>query len=226
MKNIKILSVLGLTSFLSTITSAEQLFSIRAEGGLTGYGGAVLYQVNPYVQLALGYNQGKVNWRNHITINNIRYDLDMNNDTPYLNALVYPWAKSHHTWLNSIYAAIGVGYIGDNYDVSRNFKIGDKIPNNFHQLPIINGTVKVEGNVDYSSNISPYMGIGISPKLNNQWRIFAEAGVYYTGDADVHLTHVNGIYVGSIGQKTDYKLDDAEMYRWHPVAKLGLIYTF
>lgn len=226
MKNLSKLIALGGILAITTSTFAENPFSIRAEGGLTGYGGAVLYEVNPYVSLALGYNGGQVNWKNNIKINNIDYNLKMNNDTSYLNALIHPWGTSNSLWARSFYTAVGIGYIGDNYDVERYFAAGEKRPSQLNKFVPKSVAVDTKGYLDYSSTISPYLGLGISPQINKNWGVFAEIGAYYTGDAQIHITEINGVNVQNLSQRTDYQLDDEEIFRWHPVAKLGLVYSF
>ncbi|EMD2108671.1 hypothetical protein V7I38_11850, partial [Acinetobacter baumannii] len=52
----------------------------RAEVGTTGYGGALLWQANPYVGLALGYNGGDISWSDDVKVNGSTYDLDMDNN--------------------------------------------------------------------------------------------------------------------------------------------------
>lgn len=226
MKNLSKLIALGGILAITTSTFAENPFSVRAEGGLTGYGGAVLYEVNPYVSLALGYNGGQVNWKDNIKINNIDYNLKMNNDTSYLNALIHPWGTSNSLWARSFYTAVGIGYIGDNYDVERYFAAGEKRPSQLNKFVPKSVAVDTKGYLDYSSTISPYLGLGISPQINKNWSVFAEIGAYYTGDAQIHITEINGVNVQNLSQRTDYQLDDEEIFRWHPVAKLGLVYSF
>lgn len=226
MKYLSKFIVLGGILAITTSTFAENSFSVRAEGGLTGYGGAVLYEVNPYVSLALGYNGGQVNWKDNIKINNIDYNLKMNNDTSYLNALIRPWGTSNSLWARSFYTAVGLGYIGDNYDVDRYFAAGEKRPSQLNKFVPKSVAVDTKGYLDYSSTISPYLGLGISPQINKNWSVFAEIGAYYTGDAQIHITEINGVNVHDLSQRTDYQLDDEEIFRWHPVAKLGLVYSF
>ncbi|OTG83183.1 hypothetical protein B9T31_13920 [Acinetobacter sp. ANC 4558] len=226
MRLIKAISLLGLTLSFGAQAMAENPFSVRVEGGLTGYGGAVLYEVNPYVSLALGYNGGRVNWRDNIKINKIKYDLDMDNNTTFANVIIRPWGNNNNTWISSFYTIAGIAYIGDNYKLHRYFKPGEKRPSQINKYVPKNVGIEASGYLDYGSNLSPYVGLGISPKFNKNWGAFFEIGTSYTGEAEVHLTHVNGRNVGSIGVKTDYRLDNETIFKWHPVAKLGITYSF
>ena len=94
--------------------------SVRAEVGTTGYGGAISYNVNPYVGVTLGYNGGDISWSDDVKVNGTTYDLDMDNNTAYLNAEIRPFA-------NWFYMAAGTAYLDNDYKLQkrivwRNFK--------------------------------------------------------------------------------------------------------
>lgn len=214
------------TLLLSSSAMADSAVSVRAEAGLAGYGGAIMYQVSPSVSLAVGYNGGETNWKDNVSINNINYNLDMNNNMTYLNAMVYPWGVSDHTWLRSIYTTVGIGYVDNQYDLQRYFQAGEKRPPVMNKFFPKNVSVDVRGYMDYENSIAPYVGLGISPQFNDRWGMFAEIGTYYMGNAYVHLTHINNHYVNDMAVKTDYKVDDEMVFVWYPVAKLGLTYRF
>lgn len=226
MKSINFIALMGGVLLTGNYALAESQFSVRAEAGLSGYGGAFLYQVNPNISLALGYNGGKINWKDSVRINNIDYDLDMHNDMAYLNAIVYPWGMSDHTWLGSIYTTVGIGYLNNEYDLHRYFAPGEKRPAKINKYISKNVAVDVKGYLDYPTTIAPYIGFGLSPQINDRWGIFAEVGTYYTGSAYAHVTHLNDQYVGNLKIKTDYKLDNETIFTWYPIAKLGVVYRF
>ena len=89
--------------------------SVRAEAGTTGYGGAVTWTANPYVGVTLGYNGGDVSWSDDLSVDGVKYDMDMKNNLTYLNAEVRPWGTSSNMWANSLYMAAGVGYVDSEY---------------------------------------------------------------------------------------------------------------
>jgi hypothetical protein len=70
----------------------------RLEVGTTGYGGALLWTANPYVGLALGYNGGDISWSDDLSVDGVKYDMDMDNKVGYLNAEVRPWGASANPW--------------------------------------------------------------------------------------------------------------------------------
>ncbi|MDR9778336.1 hypothetical protein RJJ65_38000, partial [Rhizobium hidalgonense] len=123
--------------------------SVRAEVGTTGYGGAISYNVNPYVGVTLGYNGGDISWSDDVKVNGSEYDIDMDNNTAYLNAEIRPWA-------NWFYMAAGTAYLDNKYDLdrrveaSRNFSV-----NNTDFQSGVNGTV-INGKLKYKNNIAPY----------------------------------------------------------------------
>ena len=200
--------------------------SVRAEVGTTGYGGAISYNVNPYVGLTLGYNGGDISWSDDVKVNGSEYDIDMDNNTAYLNAEIRPWA-------NWFYMAAGTAYLDNKYDLdrrveaSRNFSV-----NNTDFQSGVNGTV-INGKLKYKNNIAPYLGLGFSPSITDRFGVFGEIGAYYNGNPEVNLQVVSGTAVNTSGQslntelaKEARKIANDEKYKWSPVAKVGLSLRF
>ena len=67
---------------------------VRAEVGTTGYGGALLWTANPYVGLALGYNGGDISWSDDVEVDDVNYDVDMDNNLTYFNDELRPCVAS------------------------------------------------------------------------------------------------------------------------------------
>ncbi|MEQ1076267.1 ornithine uptake porin CarO [Acinetobacter johnsonii] len=194
---------------------------VRAEVGTTGYGGALLWTANPYVGLALGYNGGDISWSDDVEVDDVNYDVDMDNNLTYLNAEIRPWGASTNKWAQAAYIAAGVGYVDQQYGL---------------QARNDGGTIKVKGedtglsklgyDLDYSNDIAPYLGLGFAPKINNNWGVFGEVGAYYTGNPTV--TNVN--YYGGTPKDAALVEDhlnevrNDDKYEWMPVAKLGVSY--
>ncbi|QXR11623.1 ornithine uptake porin CarO [Acinetobacter junii] len=190
--------------------------SVRAEVGTTGYGGAISYNANPHVGVTLGYNGGDISWSDDVEVDDVNYDVDMDNNLVYLNAEIRPWA-------NWFYVAAGVGYIDQQYGLlARND----------------GGTIKVNGedtnltslgyDLDYSNDIAPYLGIGFSPAITNRWGVFGEVGAYYVGNPTV--TNVN--YYGgtprdaALVEEHINEVRNDDKFEWLPVAKLGVSFRF
>ena len=198
----------------------------RLEVGTTGYGGALLWTANPYVGLALGYNGGDISWTDDVSIDGTKYDLDMENSTAYLNAEIRPWGASANPWAQGLYVAAGVGYIDNEYDLTKRSKDGTiKINGTNYSY---NGSVN--GNMSYENDIAPYVGLGFAPKLNKNWGVFGEVGAYYTGNPAVDLDK-SGTFVNATGgnasadlRAEEQKIREDDKYQWLPVGKVGVSY--
>jgi len=197
---------------------------VRAEVGTTGYGGALLWTANPYVGLALGYNGGDISWSDDLSINGTKYDMEMDNKVGYLNAEVRPWGASGNRWAQGVYMAAGVGYIDNDYDLTKRSSDGTiKINGTNYSY---NGTVN--GKMEYKNDIAPYLGLGFAPKINKNWGVFGEVGAYYTGNPTVNLDK-DGTFVNAAGGNADadlraeeQKIANDDKYAWMPVGKVGV----
>ncbi len=201
---------------------------VRAEVGTTGYGGALLWTANPYVGLALGYNGGDISWTDDVSVNGTKYDLDMDNKLAYLNAEIRPWGASANRWAQGVYMAAGVGYLDNDYDLTKRSENGSITVNDNPYS--VNGSVN--GKMSYKNDIAPYVGLGFAPKINQNWGVFGEVGAYYTGNPTVDL-NANGTFVNVNGADFDkdlraeqQKIANDDKYEWMPVAKLGVSYHF
>ena len=210
-------SAYGLPSYLAPV-------SVRAEVGTTGYGGAISWSPNPYVGVTLGYNGGEISWTDDVKIDGNTYDLDMDNNLTYLNAEIRPWA-------NWFYVAAGVGYLDNEYEVSRTIKSGNGFSVNDNDYIAVSD-VEIAGNVDYDNKIAPYLGLGFSPSITNRWGVFGEVGAYYSGNPNVNLTSTGtATTVSGTGLANDVNAEEDEIrnddkFEWMPVAKLGVTYRF
>ena len=214
------------------VFEANQLIpsGVRAEVGTTGYGGALLWTVNPYVGLALGYNGGDISWSDDVKINGSKYDLDMENKTAYLNAELRPWGASENVFAKSLYVAAGVGYIDNSYDLDRRVEPGRNFSVNKNDFQATQDGVHINGKMNYENDIAPYLGLGIAPKINKNFGLFGEVGAYYTGNPQVNLQRVSGSATSNlpgvdleteINAEAD-KIANKSRYEWMPVGKVGV----
>lgn len=201
--------------------------AVRAEVGTTGYGGALSWNVNPYVGVTLGYNGGDISWSDDLSINGSKYDLDMDNNLTYLNAEIRPWA-------NWFYMAAGVAYIDNDYEIDR--RVGNNETFSVNGIEFrADGEARINGDLSYKNNLAPYVGIGFSPAITNRWGVFGEIGAYYNGNPTVNLTPsgsatpntpgVTADFAQQVGFEEDNIRNDNE-YEWLPVAKLGVSFRF
>jgi hypothetical protein len=196
--------------------------SVRAEAGTTGYGGAVTWTANPYVGVTLGYNGGDVSWSDDLSVDGVKYDMDMKNNLTYLNAEVRPWGTSSNMWANSLYMAAGVGYVDSEYTLKSKAGSGNIE---------IDGTQtsfdSVTGKVSYNNDIAPYLGLGFAPKINDKFGVFGEVGAYYTGNPQAKMTGVGGTVADQeLLAEHERNVENDDKYEWMPVAKLGVSYHF
>lgn len=196
--------------------------SVRAEAGTTGYGGAVTWTANPYVGVTLGYNGGDVSSSDDLSVDGVKYDMDMKNNLTYLNAEVRPWGTSSNMWANSVYMAAGVGYVDSEYTLKSKAGSGNIE---------IDGTKtsfdSVTGKVSYNNDIAPYLGLGFAPKINDKFGVFGEVGAYYTGNPQAKMTGVGGTAADQeLLAEHERNVANDDKYEWMPVAKLGVSYHF
>ena len=243
MKTLKLLAVAGALAAVAGTTMADdsvvhdyyafdqkQLLpvGVRAEVGTTGYGGAFLWQANPYVGLALGYNGGDISWSDDLSINGSKYDLDMDNNNVYLNAEIRPWGASASRWAQGLYVAAGAAYVDNDYDLDRRVGQGRNFTVNNTDFNATSD-VHISGKMSYKNDIVPYLGFGFAPKFNDHWGLFGEVGAYYTGNPQVSLDVVSGTALNGNGAilddevaKEQQKIEDKNKYEWLPVGKVGV----
>lgn len=194
---------------------------VRAEVGTTGYGGALLWTANPYVGLALGYNGGDISWSDDLSVDGVKYDVDMDNKLAYLNAEVRPWGASNNMWAQGVYMAAGVGYVDSEYGLKSQTRSGtieiDDQPTGF---------TSVNGKVSYDNDIAPYLGLGFAPKFNKNWGVFGEVGAYYTGNPQATLTGSGSTNPADYALLAEHErnIEQDDEYEWLPVGKVGVSY--
>lgn len=193
---------------------------VRAEVGTTGYGGALLWTANPYVGLALGYNGGDISWSDDLSVDGVKYDVDMDNKLAYLNAEIRPWGASENRWAQALYMAAGVGYLDNEYELNSRTGSGTiEIDGNATDFSSVNGKVS------YDNDIAPYLGLGFAPKINKNWGVFGEVGAYYTGNPKATLTGVGGSPEDQdLLAEHERNIENDDEYQWLPVGKVGVSY--
>ena len=204
--------------------------SVRAEAGTTGYGGALTWDVNPYVGVSLGYNGGDINWRNDIKSHGTKYDLDQdNNNNVYLNAEMHPWGASQNAFAKSVYVAAGAAYLDNDYKLTSQSSNGNVTVNDTKYN--IDGNIT--GKMKYKNDIAPYVGIGARPMLSEHWGVFGEIGAYYTDNQTVTLASDATVIDGGSDEKFQQdlkaqqnKIANDDKYKWLPSAKVGVTYRF
>lgn len=216
----------------STFPSYLDPVSVRAEVGTTGYGGAISYRVNPYVGLTLGYNGGDISWSDDVKIDGTKYDLDMENNNTYLNAELYPWGASENAFARSLYVAAGVGYLDNDYKLTKNVAADASVKVDGKRFSPGPGGVRLDGEMTYDNNIAPYIGFGLNAPVYKNLGVFGEVGAYYTGNPTVSLNaskeviNSNGESLKDAVSNEEDNIANKSKYEWMPVAKVGMSFKF
>lgn len=211
----------GSTSYFAPLTTSEfyQPFSARLEGGTTGYGGAIVYDAHPTTSLVVGYNGGEVSWSDDLSVNGTKYDLEQDNNNPYINIEYRPFTGA--SWMHM---AFGVAYNDNEYKIkASDVNGGLKLDNQSYA-----DLKTVRGNVTYKNSISPYVGVGVNPQLTKNIGLFGQIGAYYTGNPTVNLVANADASQATKNevQKEERKIAEEGRFEWLPVAKLGVSLRF
>lgn len=207
---------------------------VHADIGTTGYGGSLLWGVNPHVSLALGYHGGDLSWRGHrhLSIYGNKYSTDSHNNNLYLNLELHPWGTNSNRYIKGLYLATGVAYLDQANDLKRHIDSGQGFQVNHQAFTAGENGAEIRGKMQYQDDFAPYIGLGIAPMVNREWGMFAEVGAYYTGQPRLSLSRVAG---GTTSSGEDQALDQAiqheasalanhQRYQWLAVAKVGFNY--
>lgn len=194
-------------------------FGVRVEGGTTGYGGALVYSASPKADVVIGYNGGSVSWSGDLDVNGVKYDLEMDNNTTYINAQLRPFANSFHV-------ALGVGYTDNEYSVT-----GRPDGEGFYRIDgekfNVSEVGTLTGKMSYKNDIVPYVGVGFSPAITTRFGLFGQVGAYYTGNPEVTLVGSNTSAAAADAIANERrKIAEDDKYEWLPVAKLGATLRF
>ena len=242
MKNLRVLAIAAAVLATGTAMANDQVvvtdegvgsfsffkpYGVRIEAGTTGYGGALVYSASQNTDLVIGYNGGDISYSNDLSIDGVKYDLEQENNTSYLNAQLRPFANSFHV-------ALGVAYTDNEYMVtgrptSNGNESSYRIDGKTFQADTI-GTLT--GKVKYKNDIVPYVGIGFSPAITTRFGLFGQVGAYYTGNPEVTLVgssveaRTPGTEQNTAIANERRKIQNEDKFEFQPVAKLGATLRF
>lgn len=234
MKTLRVLAIAAAVLATGTAMASDQVvvtdegigtfsffkpFGVRVEGGTTGYGGALVYSASPKADVVIGYNGGSVSWSGDLDVNGVKYDLEMDNNTTYINAQLRPFANSFHV-------ALGVGYTDNEYSVT-----GRPDGEGFYRIDgekfNVSEVGTLTGKMSYKNDIVPYVGVGFSPAITTRFGLFGQVGAYYTGNPEVTLVGSNASAAAADAIANERrKIAEDDKYEWLPVAKLGATLRF
>lgn len=226
------------------VTAAEDApdyrpYTIGVDGGTTGFGASVNWRFSDNFGV-----RGGVNYLSYDTEQfdyttrdpgssdvSQKYDGTLRLLSEPLALDYYPSAKS------AFHISVGV-LINQNRFTST--VDSSSVPNSAYILNGIGYAQSLVGDLELEVEqeaFSPYLGIGTSIYLDKarHWAVSGELGVAYTGSPDVTLNAPNhdGILDGSTSTFADdlnaeakSVEDDADDYKFYPIVKIGMTYSF
>lgn len=215
--------------------------AVSAEVGTLGYGANIAWAVNDSVELQAGWAGGDVAkmGNNNFDANGVNYKVDTKFSNPYAGVQMRPL----NNWLT-----IGAGVIvpKNEIDIRTN---GD----NKGAFSVDGKKYKQEdvgalaGKLKHRNDLAPYLTFGVRPNINNNWGLFAEAGMAYLGksdatiaivdkdrypeDATVSSVEADGVAPTQTSRKAIIEqatrdIEQKEWSNWYPIVKAGVTYRF
>ncbi len=207
-------------------------FGVGAFAGTAGIGGHVSYEVNEW--LYLKGQIGGFSYSTDQTIDNVDYEGDLSLFSAGVSANINPLYKV--PVMNGFRISVGA------YGVDNNVELNASSPGQSIELGGASFTLgandRLEGNVGFSS-FAPYAGLGWDWDFgkDDQFIISFDAGVLFTGTADVDLRAV-GAFADFTAQNPSLNLqseidaeidsirEEVEDYPFYPVVSLGFTWRF
>ena len=208
-KNTTTQLVTGTRTFFDTVTHPA---AISAEVGTLGYGANVGWGLNDKTELVVGWAGGDIgDLKDTIDIQDNTFDLETDYSNPYIGVNLRPAAN----WFT-----VGLGTIvQDNETTLKADNANLKIGNNTY-----NG--KVEATVENKNTLAPYLTLGFRPNITNNFGVFGEVGAAYTGGQKVTEAKIDGANRADLASDLQKDIDDENLAKWYPIAKIGATYRF
>jgi hypothetical protein len=202
-----------------------QPWTVGAEVGSTGIGGFGSWRFSDHLGVRTGFDYFQ--WtENNLSIGDFRYSAKARLMSEPLTLDIYPW-QSH-----SFHISAGIMFNQNQLTgTSSGFgpvTIGGQTFE-FSDIGVLN--LKVQQQV-----VDPYLSIGgnfFYFDHAHHWALGGELGVAYTGDSNVSLTSSGRFSGGShdainsaLGQEKQKAQDWADQFKWFPVVKLMVTYSF
>jgi hypothetical protein len=199
-------------------------WTLGVEAGTTGVGGFVSWRFIDHWGARAGFDYFQFS-ENNLQIKDINYDAKVRLMSEPLTLDFYPWKK--HSFHISAGVLFNQNELTGTADDTRVITIGHR------PIQIFQGTLDLKVQQQL---VNPYLGIGgnfFYFDHAHRWAMGGELGVAYTGDPKVSLTWAGG-RSGRIGSLTDSEVrneqgkiqDYADQFRWWPVLKLNVSYSF
>ena len=212
-KNTTTQLVTGTRTFFDTVTHPA---AISAEVGTLGYGANLGWALNDKTELVVGWAGGDIgDLKDTIDIQDNTFDLETDYSNPYIGVNLRPAAN----WFT-----VGLGTIfQDNKTTLKSSNAqGVKIGNN----DVVGYSGNLEASVENKNTMAPYLTLGFRPNITNNFGLFGEVGAAYTGGQKVTEAKIDGANRADLASDLQKDIDDEDLAKWYPIAKIGATYRF
>jgi len=212
-KNTTTQLVTGTRTFFDTVTHPA---AISAEVGTLGYGANIGWGLNDKTELVVGWAGGDIgDLKDTIDIQDNTFDLETDYSNPYIGVNLRPAAN----WFT---VGLGTIFQDNKTTLKSNNAQGVKIGNN----DVIGYSGNLEASVENKNTMAPYLTLGFRPNITNNFGLFGEVGAAYTGGQKVTDAKINGLNRADLASDLQKDIDDENLAKWYPIAKIGATYRF
>lgn len=209
----------------SAATAHAASAAVAAEVGTTGLGLHLTLPVAERINARIGF--GALSLSDTRNIDDVEYDVDLKLNT--VNALLdfYPMAQS------SFRVTAGLAYNGNELDVTARPTNSTYVFNGQTYDASLAGTV--DGRIDFRST-APYLGIGWGNALDqrSRWKFTSDFGVLFQGSPRTSLASNNcqlgavlcNQLAGDLAAENEELRDKADSFKFFPVIRVGISYSF
>ena len=211
-KNTTTQLVSGTRTFFDTVTHPA---AISAEVGTLGYGANLGWALNDKTELVVGWAGGDIgDLKDTIKIGDVKYDLETDYSNPYIGVNLRPAANWFTVGLGTIFQDNETTLKANN---AKDVKIGDNVKGYSGNL---------EASVENKNTMAPYLTLGFRPNITNNFGLFGEVGAAYTGGQKVTEAKIDGANRADLASDLQKDIDDENLAKWYPIAKIGATYRF
>ena len=212
-KNTTTQLVSGTRTFFDTVTHPA---AISAEVGTLGYGANLGWALNDKTEHVAGWAGGDIgDLKDTIEIEDVEYDLETDSSNPYIGVNLRPAGNWFTVGLGTIFQDNKVTLKSNN---AKDVKIGNN--------DVVGYSGNLEASVENKNTMAPYLTLGFRPNITNNFGLFGEIGAAYTGGQKVTDAKINGLNRADLASDLQKDIDDEDLAKWYPIAKIGATYRF
>jgi hypothetical protein len=196
-------------------------WTVGAEASTTGFGASGAWRFSHHLGVRLGANYFQYSY-SEAKLGDLHYDVSARFLSEPLTLDIYPWAR--HSFHISVGMLFNQNQLTGTLSDSGTLVI-DGIP--FPSADVVPVNLKVD-----QEPVNPYLGIGGNLfyfDRAHRWALGGELGVAYTGEPQVSLSRSGPsrpLIDAALSREQDNIKDDLEQYRWYPVVKLMVNFSF